>query len=121
MTASLLPNFDELVELAKQDPQALEALRQQACEQLIASANPEDQRKLKGLQFKIEMERRRTRSHSATCLRLSEMMSHSFTQLKTLLSQTQDRLPHKTQTLPTPAVVEESTNYKNNIFPFPSH
>ena len=117
-----LLNFDDLVTLAKHNPQALETVRQQACAQLIASASPAEQRRLKGLQFKIDMERRRARSTSATCMRLSEMMNDSFAQLKGILSQTQSQLPSSASSASaTTASTPVQMPATDNIFLFPVH
>ena len=122
MMQSPLLNFNELVQLAQQDPQALEALRQQVCQQLIASARPADQRKLKGLQFKIDMERRRAKSQTIVCTQLYDRMNSSFAQLKALLSHTQAMLPHQSSAQPAPAPTAESTTqHSAHIIPFPTH
>ena len=101
MLQSLLLNFDDLVELAKKDPHALERLRQQTCHQWLALAPTQDRRKLNGLQFKIDMSRQRSQSNTAHCMQLYQQMNESFMQLKTLLSQTQDMLPHDKRAHPT--------------------
>ncbi len=112
MTQPLLPSFNELVQLAQQDPQALESLRLHACEQLIQAATPEEQRKLRGLQFKIDMERQRSKSTTSICIRLSEKMHTAFTQLKSVLSQAQTMRP-------VDPLVEK--NISANILPFSTH
>ncbi len=88
-----LPDFDELVKLAKENPEELERIRQQACEELIEEAPEQFKRKLRGLQFKIDMERRRARTPMASCLKISEMMHDSFGQLRKALKEAQSIKP----------------------------
>ncbi len=81
-----LPSFDEMAKMAKENPEALEKLRREMCEQLISEAPMAYQRKLRGLQFKIDMERRRAKTPMASCIKLSQMMHESFTQLRESLN-----------------------------------
>jgi hypothetical protein len=69
-----LPPFDELKQLANRNPEALEALRQQLIEQTINSAGEDFRRRLRGLQFQIDMERQRASNPLSACLRMSRMM-----------------------------------------------
>lgn len=84
-----LPEFDVLVKMAQDDPEKLEQLRQDACEQLIQSAPEEYQRRLRGLQFKIDMERRKAKTPMAACIKISEMMHDSFEKLRDSLNEAQ--------------------------------
>ncbi|MHA7881557.1 MAG: DUF3135 domain-containing protein [Saccharospirillum sp.] len=69
------PGFDTLLQLAQQDPEALEALRQSLMEDLINSAGTSDsKRRLEGLRFKIDMNRRKAKNPLQSCMKLSEMM-----------------------------------------------
>ena len=78
-----LPDFDALVELAETDPPALEALRERLTNQVIkGAANSGTQRRLKGLKFRIDAERRRSPDALTACLRLSELMYESLAELK---------------------------------------
>jgi len=71
-------DFDEWAALARTDPQAFEARRVALIEDYLGQfPNPEQQR-LRGLQFRIDMERRRARTPMAGCLRLSAMMWDSL-------------------------------------------
>ena len=77
-----LPEFDELVDLARNQPEELEALRLLMIEDVINSASSEAQRRrLEGLQFKVDMERRRAASPLAATIKLSEMMCQSLADL----------------------------------------
>ena len=81
-----LPDFEELTEMAQQDPDQLEALRLQIIEETISQAEEHKQRKLRGLQFHIDMEIRRSKSPMAACIKISEMMHHSLQELRTALT-----------------------------------
>ena len=81
-----LPDFDTLKELAEQDPKALEDLRQQFVDELIASASPDIQRRLRGIQFQIDAQRRIHKNPMAACIKLSAMMHESFSELRYLLN-----------------------------------
>jgi hypothetical protein len=82
-----LPDFDQLVKLAQEDPEALEALRKNLCEALIQQAPESYQRRLRGLQFKIDMERRRAKTPMAACIKLSSLMQDSFYKLRAALNE----------------------------------
>ena len=83
-----MPDFDELAMLAKKDPQEFEALRTKLCNQLINSAPESRQRRLRGLQFQVDMERRKAATPMAACIRISEMMHASFDELRYVLNET---------------------------------
>lgn len=67
-------DFARLVKLAGDDPAAFERLRERLIEALIASAPPDKRRRLRGLQWRIDQERARSRTPMAACLRISSMM-----------------------------------------------
>lgn len=87
MNHVVLPEFDQLRELAQKDPEALERLRRELCDQLICSAPEAYRRKLRGLQFRVDMERRRAKSPMAACIAISGMMHDSFDQLRQALNE----------------------------------
>src|SRR6187551_300035 len=77
-----LPAFEVLVDMARNDPQGLETLRRSLTNAVITAAPNEDaRRRLLGLQFRIDMERRRAGSALAAAMRLSELMCHSLAKL----------------------------------------
>lgn len=80
-----LPAFDDLVTLAQDDPKALEDLRMRLVNAVIASAPPHLQSRLRGLQFRIDMERRRAKTPMAACLKISAMMHETFERLRLAL------------------------------------
>ncbi|MBA2350814.1 MAG: DUF3135 domain-containing protein [Burkholderiales bacterium] len=79
-------DFDTWAHLAKHDKDEFERRRQAAVEQLIASAPPASQRRLRGLQFRIDMERRRAVTPLGACVRISEMMWDSVFELHDALN-----------------------------------
>lgn len=80
-------DFEQLQKLAKENPDKLEQLRIQWCEQIIHDAPSEYRRKLRGLQFRIDMERRKAKSPMAACISLSGMMHDSFDKLRYALNE----------------------------------
>jgi len=83
----MLPSFDELKKLAEQDPQQLEALRQQWVEETINDAPEKFQRRLRGLQFQIDMEREKAKNPVSACIRVSKMMHDSLAKLYETITQ----------------------------------
>lgn len=81
-----IPSFEELAELAENDPFEFEALRVRLCSQMIDNAPDYLKRRLQGLQFTIDMERKRAKSSYMTCLKISQMMSDSLTELSQALT-----------------------------------
>ncbi len=82
-----LPDFDKLLELAEKQPGELERVRIELCERVIAEAPEAYRRKLRGLQFRIDMERRKAKSPMAACIAISGMMHDSFDRLRHALNQ----------------------------------
>lgn len=77
-----LPAFEVLVDMARNDPQGLETLRRSLTDAVIAAASNETTRKrLQGLQFRVDMERRRATTPLAATIRISEMMCRSLADL----------------------------------------
>jgi hypothetical protein len=66
-------DFDSMTAIAKESPSEFERLRQQAIDELIESAPPERQARLRGLQWRIDQERR-NRTPLSACIRISKMM-----------------------------------------------
>lgn len=84
---SALPDFDELLHLAESSPKDFDQLRHSIIENTLTEASPSAKRRLAGLQFQIEMERRRAVSPLAACVRISQMMHDSLGELTALLRQ----------------------------------
>ena len=77
-----LPEFEVLVDLARNDPTGLEELRQGLVGGVIEEARtPQQKQRLAGLQFRIDLERRKSTSPMGATIRLSEMMCRSLADL----------------------------------------
>lgn len=77
-----LPEFDVLVDMARNNPERLERLRRELTEDIIEGADNEHHKKrLAGLQFRVDLERRRARTPLAATIKISEMMCHSLADL----------------------------------------
>lgn len=79
---SQLPSFDELVVMANEQPEALEALRQNLVNEVIDQAQPHTQSRLRGLQFQIDAQRSIAKTPLAACVKLSSMMMDSFEKMR---------------------------------------
>jgi hypothetical protein len=68
--------------MARHDPEGLETLRRSLTNAVISTARSENtKRRLEGLQFRVDMERRRAATPLAATIRLSEMMCQSLAEL----------------------------------------
>ena len=77
-----LPAFEVLVDMARNDPEGLETLRRSLTNAVIAGASSDTtRRRLQGLQFRVDLERRRASTPLAAAIRISEMMCHSLASL----------------------------------------
>lgn len=82
-----LPDFDTLKHMAETDPEGLEELRQKHVTALIDSAPAKLRPRLQGLQFQVDAQRRiHHASPMASCIKISQMMYDSFTQMRYLLN-----------------------------------
>lgn len=72
--------------LAESDPQEFERRRLALIEELIASAPPDIQRRLRGTQFRVDMERGRASNPLSATLRISKLMWESFSDLREQLN-----------------------------------
>jgi hypothetical protein len=71
-------NFDEWANLAATDPAEFEKRRLAQIEALIRQSPEELHRRLRGLQFQIEMERRRAKTPMGAAVRVSSLMWEAF-------------------------------------------
>jgi hypothetical protein len=71
-------DFDEWYRLSQQSPDKFELKRQQLCEQIINHASLNNQRRLRGLQFQINMNRRKSANAMDSCINISTLMWDSF-------------------------------------------
>ena len=99
-----LPSFDAMSTLFHSDPAAFERLRTQLIESEISKASPDTQRRLRGLQFRIDAIRRTSKTPLACCVRIQQMLNSKAFELLTVLNDGY---------LPAP-----QAPYHNNILPF---
>ena len=81
-----LPDFDTLKRMAQTEPERLDELLHQQVEALLEGASPERQRSLRGLQFRIDCQRRLAKNPMDSCLRISNMMHDSFYNMRCALN-----------------------------------
>ena len=84
-----LPDVETLIKMAQEDPEGLEQLRQKLCTQLINNAPQKYQRRLNGIQFQINMTRRKSANELHSCIKISEMMLESYQKLQAVLTDLQ--------------------------------
>lgn len=82
-----IKDFDEWAALAKADPAAFEKRRQAAIDDFIASAPEDKQARLRGIQFRVDMERSRASNPLSATIRISNMMWAAFGELRETLDQ----------------------------------
>jgi len=68
-------DFDQWKEMAETNPEAFEFNRQRMIDSLLAKAK--DSERLKRLQWRIDVERQRSKTPISACVRLSSMMLDS--------------------------------------------
>jgi len=75
-------DFDEWAELARRDPELFEDKRRKVIEEHIKQCIENNcsavKRSLQGLQFRIDMERRKSKNPMGSCTRLSCMLMEQF-------------------------------------------
>jgi hypothetical protein len=79
--------------LAARDPEAFERERRATIDAFIAGAPREHQARLKGLQFRIDLERQRSATPLGASIRLNRLMWDSFTELRSALEKLRDASP----------------------------
>ena len=72
-------DFDEWAGLAKSDPESFEARRREIIESAIARSKPEQQQRLRCMQWKIDQIRDRSPTPLSACVKISNMMWDSLT------------------------------------------
>ncbi len=77
-----LPSFDVLMDLAQNNPEQLEKMRNTLSEEIIQNASPRARNKLKGIIFKVNMERRRSKTPMHSCIRIAALMQASYGQMR---------------------------------------
>ena len=79
------PDVDTLMEIAKNDPDALDRIKQEAVDDLINSAAEKDQQRLRGLQWQVDMELKKSKNPMEGCIKVSEMMHEKLWELRAAL------------------------------------
>ena len=103
-----LPGFEVLVDMARNDPEGLETLRRSLTNAVIAAASSETaRRRLEGLQFQVDVERRRAATPLAATIRISEMMCRSLAEL------------HASFVSPFEELEDSGPSAADNVVPFP--
>ncbi|UAW97277.1 DUF3135 domain-containing protein [Halopseudomonas nanhaiensis] len=77
-----LPSFDELKAMAAERPEELESLRKRMTDEILRDAPEDRRRRLEGIVFKINAERRRCKNPLQACIRISQMMMDSVVELR---------------------------------------
>ena len=85
-----LPPIDDLIEMGKNDPEQLERLRLQLIEDLIKSSPEHTRRRLRGIQFQVDMEVQKHQSQMGRCIAISRMMHEQLLQLQQALTSPSD-------------------------------
>ena len=80
-------DFDAWMDLYKSDPEAFEHQREAMIQQTISKAPEQHQRRLNGLQFQIDMERRRAETPLQSCMKISSMMWEKFDHMRAQLNE----------------------------------
>ena len=83
-----LPAFDQLKAMANEDPEALELLRNRLVSEVIERAPTHQRAQLEGLQFVLDMERRRAKNPLQCCIRMSQLMHERVERLRQCLKET---------------------------------
>lgn len=78
---SFMDQFDDLVHLAKEDPESFDRVRKTIIHQTINSAPQERQENLHRYQWRIDQETRKHDNGLGCCIKLSAMMSDRMLEL----------------------------------------
>ena len=78
-------DIEEWQRLAREDPEAFERKRKATIEAVIAEAPAEHRQRLRGLQFRIDLERRRAKTALGAAIRLQSMMWERLMELREAL------------------------------------
>ena len=85
MNSYQLPNFDDMMKLAQDNPEAFEAMRQELIEDCINSAPTSMQQRLRGLQFQINADRDTSHNPLESMIKANKRMMASFNELRNLM------------------------------------
>ncbi len=84
-----LPSINELIEMAKTNPELLDKIQKEETKKIIDNASSEDsKRRLNGLSFKIEaIKRKNGNNHMKTAMELNKLMENSRQELSNKIIQ----------------------------------
>lgn len=102
--------------LAQSDPQEFERRRLALIEDLISTAPPDIQRRLRGTQFRVDLERGRASNPLSATVRISRLMWESFGELRTQLNELAAGASRTSSTAMTP--VPEQPAHAATVLPF---
>jgi len=88
-----LPSFDDMIAMAQNDPEAFEAMRNEAIETTILSAPERSQRRLRGLQFQMDADRQLASSEFEAMLRSNKRLMKSYQALRQTMDSWEPRAP----------------------------
>jgi hypothetical protein len=71
-------DFNLWTKLASDEPERFESMRKQFIDNEISNAHSSNRRRLNGLQFQIDMKRKRANSAMEACISISRMMMNKF-------------------------------------------
>jgi hypothetical protein len=83
-------DFDKMMNLANNNPEQFEEIRQQLIADFIKSIPKEKQHRMECLQWRIDQTRAQAKTPLAACMAITEMMWESFEQLNTLFMEMKD-------------------------------
>lgn len=109
------PDFDKLMVLAMEDPDAFENERRKFIDSFIDNVPQEKRHRLMGLQWKIDQTRKLAGSPMASCIAISNMMWDSLNQLNRHQRELLDHTLHRS----VPVLKEPVVSAK--ILPFNKH
>ncbi len=95
-------DFDDWAALARSDPDAFESRRREAIQSIIDGAPVEQQARLRGLQFRIDLERSRSTTALSACIRLNRLMWDQFALLRESLDELLVELSGHSDRVPRP-------------------
>ena len=117
------PNFEELLSLAKDNPEQFELKRLEYIEFFFTKIPTEKQLRLRGLQWQIDQTRNLARTPMSSCLQIINMMWDSLNRLNdehralVRLTTTDLDIAQKSATY---AAVTVNNSSKGKIIPFPT-
>jgi hypothetical protein len=84
-------DFEEWARLARENPEEFESRRTAAIESFIANAPAERVPRLRGLQFRLDAERRKARTPLGAAVRMQALMREQVERLRTALNELASR------------------------------